>query len=226
MIIESTSEHRQARKVNKELEDSRDNAENNQPFLQNMNIPFDLNDIQPRATQVWNCDEIWFYPNGRWNKVICTYKFFQGELMWKVQTGEWAPFWCTLIVFTWAYGKCFMSPIIVHQYKEYSKDLHFNITLDLIVHHTPYGYMDRDGWLKAMIQFSNICGASLVNNQIIFFSGHYSHFDDRALIHIWITKTSNPSSWNQATLSMTTPMILDQMPKWSLSTMRWSQRGC
>ena len=41
--------------------------------------------------------------------------------------------------------------------------------------------MDRDGWLKAMVKFSNICGASPVNNQIIFFDGHDSHFGDRDL---------------------------------------------
>ena len=43
-----------------------------------MIIPSDLNDIQPRATQVWNCDEIWFYPNGSCEKLICIYKLFQG----------------------------------------------------------------------------------------------------------------------------------------------------
>ena len=47
----------------------------NQPFLQKIIIPSDLNGIEPRATQVWNCDEIRFYRNGRWNKVIGTYKF-------------------------------------------------------------------------------------------------------------------------------------------------------
>ena len=41
--------------------------------------------------------------------------------------------------------------------------------------------MDRDGWLKAMTQFSNICGASSVKNQILFFDGHHSHFNDCAL---------------------------------------------
>ena len=30
-----------------------------------------------------------------------------------------------------------------------------------------------------MTQFSNICGASPVNNQILFFDGHDSYFDDR-----------------------------------------------
>ena len=53
-----------------------------------MIIPSDINDIKPRATKVWNCDEIGFDTNRRRNKVICTYKLFQGEWMWKVQTGE------------------------------------------------------------------------------------------------------------------------------------------
>ena len=101
--------------------------------------------------------------------------------MWKVQTGERTPFWCTLLVFTRADRQCFMPPVIIHQAKEYSEDLHHNIPLDWTVHHTSSGYMDRDGWLKAMTQFSNICGASPVNNQILFFGGHDSHFDDRSL---------------------------------------------
>ena len=41
--------------------------------------------------------------------------------------------------------------------------------------------MDRDVWLKTMTQFSNICGASPVNNQILFFDGHESHFENGAL---------------------------------------------
>ena len=90
-----------------------------------MIIPTDINDVQPRAMQVWSCDEMWLDTNGRWNKVVYTYKLFQGEWMWKVQTGEQAPFWFTLLVFTWADGKCFMPPIIVHQAKQYSQDLHF-----------------------------------------------------------------------------------------------------
>ena len=28
-------------------------------------VPPDLHQIQPRATQVWNCDEIGFNPNGK-----------------------------------------------------------------------------------------------------------------------------------------------------------------
>ena len=41
--------------------------------------------------------------------------------------------------------------------------------------------MDREGWHKAMTQFSNSCGAYPVKNKIIFFSGHTSHFDEHAL---------------------------------------------
>ena len=77
-----------------------------------------------------------------------------------------------------------MPPIIVHQSKEYYQYLHYDIPLDWVVHHTPYGYMDRDGWLISMTQSSNTCGASLVNNNILFFDGHGSHFDDGALRQI------------------------------------------
>ena len=44
--------------------------------------------------------------------------------------------------------------------------------------------MDRDGWLKSMTQFSNICGASPVNNQILFFDGHDINFGDHSLTKI------------------------------------------
>ena len=87
MVLTSVPEHKEANKVNKELKDLWYNDENNQPFLQKIIIPSDLNDIQPRDTQVWNCDEIGFNPNGRWKKVIYTYKLFQGEQIRKVQNG-------------------------------------------------------------------------------------------------------------------------------------------
>ena len=65
MILTSMSEHEEANIVNEELEDSRDNDDNNQPILQENIIPSDLNDIQPRATQVWNCNSFGFVPNVR-----------------------------------------------------------------------------------------------------------------------------------------------------------------
>ena len=53
MLITSISEHEEYKKVKKELEYSRDKDDNNQPILQKMIIPSDLNDIQPRSTLVW-----------------------------------------------------------------------------------------------------------------------------------------------------------------------------
>ena len=103
-----------------------------------------------------------------------------------MQTGKRAPFWCTLLVFTQSDGQCFMPPVFFLQSKEYSQDLHNNIPLEWTFHHTPSGYMDRDVWLKSMIQLSSICGASPVNNQILFFDGHNSHFCDRALTQMQI----------------------------------------
>ena len=44
--------------------------------------------ITSRSTQVWNYGKIGLDPDGRWNKFICTYKIFQGEIIWKLQTGE------------------------------------------------------------------------------------------------------------------------------------------
>ena len=74
-----------------------------------------------------------------------------------------------------------MPPIVLHQAKEYSQDIHHSIPLEWEFHHTRSGYMDRDRWLKTMTQFSNICGASPVSNKILLFGGHDSHFNDCAL---------------------------------------------
>ena len=57
MLLTRMSEQEEANKVNKELKDSRDNDDNNQPISQKMIIPSDLNNIQSRATQVWDCNE-------------------------------------------------------------------------------------------------------------------------------------------------------------------------
>ena len=38
--------------------------------------------------------------------------------------------------------------------------------------------MDRYGWLKSATQFSNVCGASPVNNQILPFDVHSIHAND------------------------------------------------
>ena len=175
------SRHKDTNKVRKTTVNSHKNHHNEYHFQVRTIVPPDFHQIQPRATQVWNCGEIGLDPNGKWRKAVCTYTYFQGEIMWKVQTGERAPFLCTLLVFTRAAGQCFIPPVVAHQAKDYSQDLHHKIPLEWTVHHTAYGYMDRDRWLKAMTQFYNIWGASPINNQILFFGGHDSHFDERAL---------------------------------------------
>ena len=43
-----------------------------------------------------------------------------------------------------------MDPVGVHQAKKYSQDLHNNILFEWKVRPTQFGYMDREGWLKAM----------------------------------------------------------------------------
>ena len=70
-----------------------------------MNTPSNLNKIKPITTQVWNCDEFGFNPNGKFNKVICTYNFSQLIKcdMYKQESEH--TFWCTLLVFTRADGQ-------------------------------------------------------------------------------------------------------------------------
>ena len=146
-----------------------------------MTIPLDLDQIQPRPSQVWNCDEIGLDPNGNWNKIVCAYKWCNADQIWKAQTGERAPFWVTLLFFTRADGQCPIPPVIVHQSATLSADLLLGVPGDWIVHCTPSGYMDRDGWWKAIQQFCKLSGAHAGNNQALFFDGHDSHWDADAL---------------------------------------------
>jgi hypothetical protein len=56
-------------------------------------------------------------------------------------------------------------------------DLIYGIPSNWIVHCTPSGYMDRDGWFKSIIRFSAQYGNDPFNPQFLFFDGHDSHFD-------------------------------------------------
>ena len=85
-----------------------------------------------------------------------------------------------------------MPTIIVHQEKEYSQDLNFNIPLEWIVHNTPYIYVDRIVWPKSMNQLSTVFSASIFDNQIIFFDGHDSHFYERILSYMDCQRTGTP----------------------------------
>ena len=44
--------------------------------------------------------------------------------------------------------------------------------------------MDRYMWLKYTTLLSTVCAALNINNRIIFFDGHDSNFDERALIYM------------------------------------------
>jgi len=60
-------------------------------------------------------------------------------------------------------------------------DFLLNIPDNWIVHGTPSGYMDRDGWYKTIRNFANLSGASESNKQFLYFDGHDSHWDSDAL---------------------------------------------
>ena len=108
-------------------------------------VPEDLKYIHPRPSQVWNHDKISFDPNGSWRKLVCTYKLFTGDKMWRTQTGERAPFWCTSLIFTRADGQCFIPHVIFHQAENYTQDIRYNILKDWVNQNTSYGYIDRGG---------------------------------------------------------------------------------
>ena len=49
-------------------------------------VPEYLEYILPQTSQVCNCDEIGFDPNGSCRKVVFTYKSFSGYRMWRTHT--------------------------------------------------------------------------------------------------------------------------------------------
>ena len=42
----------------------------------------------PRCDQIWNCDEVGINPNGKWHKIVCTYKWCKTTKVWRTQDGE------------------------------------------------------------------------------------------------------------------------------------------
>ena len=81
LLLTSMSDHKDIKKVSEKAVNLHDNNQNKFPFQLRTIVPTDLHRIQPRATQVWNCDEIGFDPNGKWHKVVCNCKLSQGEIM-------------------------------------------------------------------------------------------------------------------------------------------------
>ena len=144
-------------------------------------VPDDITHLQPRPSQCWNCDEIGIDPTGKWCKIVCTWKYCMSEKIWKCKDGEHAPFWVTVLFFTRADGQCFLPPVVVHKGAEQTADFHYGVPADWLIHHSPSGYMDRDGWYKVVRMFTKLSGASKGNIQILFYDGHDSHWDADAL---------------------------------------------
>ena len=74
------SDHKYINKVSEIALNSHGNHHKKYPFQVQLIVPPDLHQIQARATQVWNCDEIGLVPNVKWRKVVCIYKYFKGEI--------------------------------------------------------------------------------------------------------------------------------------------------
>ena len=64
-LVTSMSDHKYMNKVNKTTVTSHENHQDEFPFHLRTIIPPDLHQIHPRDTEVWNCDEIGFEPNGK-----------------------------------------------------------------------------------------------------------------------------------------------------------------
>ena len=77
VLLTRIPDHKDMNKVSKTTVKSHENHQNKFPFQLITIVPPNLHQIQPRATQVWDCNEIGFDPNSKWHKVVCTYKFFQ-----------------------------------------------------------------------------------------------------------------------------------------------------
>ena len=72
-VLTSISDHKDINKVSEITVNSHINDQNEFTLQLITIVPPDLHQIQPRSTQVWNCDEIGLDPNGKWRKVVCTY---------------------------------------------------------------------------------------------------------------------------------------------------------
>ena len=82
---------------------------------------------------------------------------------------------------------------------------------DWIVHATPSGYQDRDGFLKVGTEFVEYCGPK--RPQYVFMDGHHSHFDSEALdllaskhVYVFFLKLNNSEEGQPTTTDRTDPL--------------------
>ena len=171
----------------------------------------DPHDVQLQPSQVWNCCEVGFDPNGRWECIVCNYKWYNISRIWCSQSGEHAPFWCSLLIFSRADEKCFITPVIIHQSATLTYDLACSILGDWNVHATTSDYMDRDGWPKAISHFRTTSGSMPQNRQVIYLTDMNPTTMSINLIW-WYPTSSRHSSRRKEAPEMISPMITTQTP--------------
>ena len=76
-----------------------------------------------------------------------------------------------------------MPPVILHQSENYTLDIHYNIPKYWVVQNIPSGYMERDVWINAMMNFNTVYGANNINLQVLVHDDHDIRFYERD-IHI------------------------------------------
>ena len=81
LMLTSKLDHKDINQISKTTVKSHENYQKEFNFQVRRIVPPEIHQIRPRDTQVWNCDEIGFEPNGKWHKVLCTYKLFQEEII-------------------------------------------------------------------------------------------------------------------------------------------------
>ena len=130
--------------------------------------------------------------------MVCIYKFFTCDMIWRTKTCDRAPLCCTAIIFTLDYGQCFVPPVMVRQITHYTKYLQYNIPSYWAIHNSPSRYMDHDGWHKFMSNFPSVCFSSTLYPQVLIYGGHDRYFYYRALgillkqnIHYFILKVGD-----------------------------------
>mmetsp|Transcript_56626 Transcript_56626/g.115928 ORF Transcript_56626/g.115928 Transcript_56626/m.115928 type:complete len:553 (-) Transcript_56626:8-1666(-) len=145
---------------------------------------------EPEAEQIWNGDEVGFYPIGQWNSTLC---FRWDSPGYTITPNERAPFWASVFFWTRADGVVGMvPPTVIHQ-GESGVVCYSNVTVgecddsgnlqslpgSWLVHQSPSGYNDREGFMRIARHFVAHCGPR--RPQYIFVDGHDSHWCPYAL---------------------------------------------
>ena len=87
-------------------------------------------------------------------------------------------------MFTRANGQTPIPQVVIHQKKEFTSDLCLNLPKDWLCYCTKHGYIDDDGWYKAMRLFVKLSGAHETNIQALFFDEFDAHWDGDALEYL------------------------------------------